>query len=36
MWSIDHYACRCYSIHGLGIYMYRIFKYYISMNNVDK
>ncbi len=27
-----HAACRCYSIHGLGIYMYRIFKYYISMN----
>ncbi len=27
-----YYACRCYSKHKLGIYMYRIFKYYISVN----
>jgi hypothetical protein len=29
---LEYYAYRCYSIHGLRIYMYRIFKYYISMN----
>ncbi len=29
---LQYYACRCYSKHKLGIYLYRIFKYYISMN----